>query len=374
MSELRANASAGRSDISNQRRVRRLTQLFLYEYELGKAADILTRELFQLKPGETFVITADTESSLRVVNATATAAHAIGAKPMVILLASPLGVSEAADPMLPVDSLSAALSQADAWVEFNNQWLLYSTPYNRATEANKKLRYLCLVGMNEEMMVRLIGRVNYPALGEFMQRVYDMTTEAKRFRFTTPAGTDLEFEFDPNRRTTLSKGYADGPGSHMLAGQISFAPKPETLNGILVFDGSVNPPIGKLETPIRMTIAKGEIVKVEGGNDAVEYDRWLNSWNHPQMRRLAHTSWSFHPNAQLTGGVVEDERVWGATEWGIGAVGPLFSYEGKPIYAPSHSDGICMNTSAWMDGEQLLDEGRIVHEQLRELARKLGKI
>ncbi|NLS44332.1 MAG: aminopeptidase, partial [Firmicutes bacterium] len=51
-----------------------MIRLFLYEYELGKAADTLTRELFQLKPGETFVITADTESSLRVVNATAAAA------------------------------------------------------------------------------------------------------------------------------------------------------------------------------------------------------------------------------------------------------------------------------------------------------------
>jgi len=36
--------------------------MFLHDYELGKAADVLTRELFKLKPGETFVITADTDS------------------------------------------------------------------------------------------------------------------------------------------------------------------------------------------------------------------------------------------------------------------------------------------------------------------------
>ncbi|HOB89341.1 MAG: aminopeptidase [Bacillota bacterium] len=347
--------------------------MFLYEYELAKASDILTRELFKLKPGETFVITADTESNLRVVNATAAAAHSVGAKPMVILLASPLGVSEAADPMLPVESLTAALSEADAWVEFNNQWLLYSTPYNRAMKASKKLRYLNLVGMNEEMMVRLIGRVDYPVLGEFLQKVYDMTVKAKRFKFTTPAGTDLEFEGDPERRISLSKGYADQPGSHFLAGQISFAPKFDTINGTLVFDGSVDPPLRKLEQPIVMTIEEGVIVKVEGGNEAREYEMWLDSWNHPQMRRLAHASWSFHPNAKLTGNIVEDERVWGATEWGIGAVGPIFSFQEEPIPAPSHSDGICMNTSAWIDGVQLLDNGKVVHEELRELAKKLGK-
>ena len=77
----------------------------LYEYELGRAADLLTRDLFKLKKGETFIITADTESDERVVEATARAAFSVGAKPMVIWLASPLGVGKAADPMLPQEAL-----------------------------------------------------------------------------------------------------------------------------------------------------------------------------------------------------------------------------------------------------------------------------
>jgi len=55
-----------------------------YESELEKAAKILTKVLFKLKPEETFVITADTMSDPQVVNATARAAFAIGAKPMII--------------------------------------------------------------------------------------------------------------------------------------------------------------------------------------------------------------------------------------------------------------------------------------------------
>ncbi|GAI56809.1 unnamed protein product, partial [marine sediment metagenome] len=126
--------------------------------------DVLVNELLKLKEGETFVITADTESDPTVVDATARAAFAAGAKPMVIWLASPLGVGKAADPMLPVDALTAVLKEADAWVEYNNQWLLYSTPYDIAMKENKKLRHLCLVGMSADMMVRCIGRVNYPVL------------------------------------------------------------------------------------------------------------------------------------------------------------------------------------------------------------------
>jgi len=88
-----------------------------YEYELAQAAHKLVSEMLKLKPGETIVITADTESDPRVVDATAAAAFAVGAKPMVIWTASPLGVGKAADPMLPGEALAGALSKADAWVE-----------------------------------------------------------------------------------------------------------------------------------------------------------------------------------------------------------------------------------------------------------------
>jgi hypothetical protein len=131
----------------------------LYEYELGKSADILMREMLQLIADETIIITADTESDERVVNAAARSAFSLGAKPMVIWLLAPYGVGKAADPMLPIDCLAAALCEADAWVEFNNQWLLYSTPFEIAMKKNKKLRYLCLVGMDADMMIRVIGRV-----------------------------------------------------------------------------------------------------------------------------------------------------------------------------------------------------------------------
>ena len=65
-----------------------------YEYELGKTADIIARDLFELKPGETLVVTADTESDERVVDAVARAAFACGAKPLVVWNVAPLGVSK----------------------------------------------------------------------------------------------------------------------------------------------------------------------------------------------------------------------------------------------------------------------------------------
>lgn len=346
---------------------------YYYEYELGKAAKILCEDLFKLKPGETFVITADTECEKRVIDATATAAFACDAKPMVIYTASPLGVGKAADPMLPLESLTAALLKADAWVEFNNKWLLYSTPYDIAMKGNKKLRHLCLVGMNVDMMVRNIGRVDYPNLEKFMMLVTKKTLSAKHMRITTPAGTDVEFNNEPGRKPIMELGYADTPGSHMMAGQIGWSPNFESINGTIVFDGSLVPPIiGILKEPVRLTIKKGEIVKIEGGKEATEYEKWLKSFNHPQMLKLAHVCYGFNPGARLTGDILEDERVWGGTEWGLGNVGAILVPGG--ISGPSHTDGICLNSSVWLDGVQIMDKGQLLDPELKKLAEKLGKV
>jgi len=341
-----------------------------YEYELGKAAKVLCEELFKLKPGETFVITADTESDERVVEATASAAFACGAKPMVITVASPLGVGKAADRYLPLEALTAALLKADAWVEFNNEWLLYSTPYNIAMKGNTKLRHECLVGMSVEMMVRNMGRVDYPHLERFLKIITERTMAAKHMRITTPAGTDVEFDNEPGRKSPTN--YADTPGSHMMAGQISWSPTFESINGKIVFDGSLVPPcVGLLQTPVSLTIKKGEVVKIEGGKEATEYEKFLKSFNHPQMLKLAHISYGFNPGARLTGNILEDERVWGGTEWGIGNVGPRLVPGG--ISGPSHSDGICLNSSVWLDGVQIMDKGVLLDPELRKLTAKLGK-
>ena len=344
----------------------------LYEYELGKATDILMKDMFKLKEGETIIITADTESNERVVNAAARSAFSAGAKPMVIWLASPMGVGKAADPMLPVDALSAALCQTDAWVEFNNQWLLYSTPFEIAMEKNKKLRYMNLVGMDEDLMIRIIGRTNRPVLAEFMERVTDMTQSAKNVKVQTPAGTNIEFENEPSRKIYCDVGDASNPGMCFLPGQICWFPKFETINGTIVFDGSMTPPCELLDQPISVKIEKGIVVDIQGGYQAVEFKNWLESFNDPNMFRPVHISYGFGPEAKLTGNIVEDERVWGATQWGFGYLSPVDAPP-KGIPAKSHCDGICLNSTVWLDGIKILENGEVVHPELKELSVKLGK-
>ena len=342
-----------------------------YEYELEKTAHKIASELFKLKPNETVVITADTESDGRAVNAMAAAAFAVGAKPMVIWMPSPLGVGKAADPMLPVEALTAALKVADVWAEFNNKYLLYSTPFEVAERENKKLRYMNLSGMNVDTLVRTIGRVDTRALGQFQGKLTDMIKVAKKIRLTSPAGEDVEMEFDPKAPVVNDVGFADTPGPHFLSGQLTPGHSP-SVNGTIVFDGSVVPSIGLVKEPVRLHVKNGRVERIEGGKDALALEAWLMGFNDRDMFRIAHLSFGCNPGARLTGNIVEDERVWGSTEWGLGYVGPDLTKDGKPIPAASHTDGTCLNTSVWLDGTQIFDKGKVVHRELAPLAKGLG--
>ena len=291
-----------------------------------------------------------------------------GAHAMVISVPTPGGVGKAADPDLPVDALSAALLCADVWIEFNHQWLLYSTPFERAEAENKKMRYMCLVDFNPDLMIRTIGNVETEQLKKFMLAITEKTKNAKNMRVTTPAGCDISFEIDPGHYTACDCGNATVPGIHMLTGQINVVPRFGSINGVIVFDGSVTPPFGTTpDAPIRLTIENSKIVKIEGGRDAAIFEEHLKSFEDEGMFKLAHIAYGFNPGAVLTGNIVEDERVWGSTEWGIGYVSP-FDAPPHGQDAKSHCDGICLNSSVWLDGVQIMDEGRITDPYLKELA------
>jgi len=150
-----------------------------------------------------------------------------------------------------------------------------------------------------------------------------------------------------------------------LAGQIGWSPELETINGTIIFDGSVDPPIGKLEEPIELTIKDGRVTEIKGGKDAEQFERWLEKFDDENMFRLAHICYGFNPGARLTGNILEDERVWGCTEWGLGYMSD-YNYPPDGIQAPTHTDGICLNSTVWLDDEKLLEKGSIVHPDLEK--------
>jgi leucyl aminopeptidase (aminopeptidase T) len=344
----------------------------LLDLELGKAAYKVINKLCKVKPRESILITVDGPEEWRVAEEIAKAAEAAEAKVMVAWHSTPPGYGKVGDPYLP-DPLKVAIPNTDVWIELNNQWLLYSSPWDEAMRTGR-VRYLFLGGLNADQVVRCIGKVDIETQAKFQSLLVEMTRKARKMRITTPAGNDVSFENDPTRPVT-NELFADTPGPHFLLGQIGWAPIEETINGTIVFDGSFSgggeADLGVLKEPIKLIVKKGKIEDIQGGREADFVKKWLKKLDDPNMYCAAHVCYGFNPGAKLSGLCTEDERVWGSTEWGFGHQGPMF--KGKGISAVSHFDGICLNSSVWLDGEQIIDKGRVIHPELSELARKLGK-
>ena len=342
----------------------------LYEFELSKGARILVEEMALVTKEDKVIITADTLCDPDVVNAIAGAVHAVGAKFMTVWYPLPRGVGKDADQDIPYEAIGEAIGASTVWIELGYNWILYSSAQEIALKRNPNIRHLNAVGLNREMFVRLIVKANPALQKKFQTKLTDMTKAAKRVRITSPGGTDLEFENDHNCPFYVELGICDHPGTAYLAGQICWFPTEGSTNGTLAFDGSISPACGIVSSPVLLDIENGYVKKVRGGADAAKFEAWLASFNDPLMYRMAHVCYGCHPNAKLTGDCVEDERIWGSTEWGIGYL-PACDCPPDGIDAASHTDGITLNTSLWLDGVQIMDKGEFVHPELKEMAEQL---
>ena len=341
-----------------------------YGFELNKAAKRIIEDALEIRQGETLVITADTASDAVVAEALAQACFSVEAHPLVVWMRTPHGVAMAADRELPGEALVGLLEKADAWIELNVQYLNYSQIFRDSLSRNPRLRFYCLPGVTVDVLIRCFSDLDLPLLDEFLERVTSLTREAESVRMTTPSGQDVRFMNDPDHPFVTAAGYGRTPGSHMFPGQISWTPALGSVNGRIVFDGSILPAFGVLRQQVELLVEADQVMSISGGPEAVRLQRWLEGWNDPAMFRLAHTSYGFHPGAKLTGQLGEDERIWGCTQWGLGAIGKvLLPPEGSP--AASHIDGICLDTSTWLDARPLTSEGVVVDERLTGLASRL---
>lgn len=335
-------------------------------WELQAGARKLVEDIMLVKPGENVVITADTSTDNRVVQATAAATCAAGAVPVVVL--QPTMPRAFMDPPPPA---AGAAARADVWIEYSVNMAFLTESYKEAIKNG--VRYICLAGMDTLMMVNTIQKVDYPKLLEMGALLCEIIKQADKVEIYSPGGTSL-VAYNQGRNTRQSGKLAEKKGEPiMLGGQVSWCPMEETINGRLVFDGALFPPesLGKLNESVALTLEDGRVTKVEGGAEAKVFERWLASFNDPNMYRLAHYSLGFNPGVtKPSGRIVEDERVFGSIEMGIGTQGAQIM--GKTWQAAAHTDGIVLNPTIILDGRVMEEEGVYKDERLVKMCRDLG--
>lgn len=335
-------------------------------FEVTKAALKLVRDFMLVKEGENVVITADTSSDFRVVEAVAGAAYAVGATPVIIHY--PTSGKAFEEPVRPV---ADAVEHADVWIELAYYCSMHTPCFQKAL--SNGARFTCLNGLDVIMLVNTVGRVDYDILIEFGEYLTQKVQDSNEVVVIDKNGTNLT-AYNQGRRVKHSGQRATKKGYPvMLGGQVSWCPVEETINGKLVFDSALFPPdsIGLLKSNVELTFEQGRIVKIEGGRDAEIFEKWLAQFNDPNMYRLAHYSLGFNPGVtKPTGRIVEDERLFGCIEMGVGSQGA--SLMGAFWDAASHTDGIVSKPTVILDGKKLEEDGIYVDPESRKFCKALG--
>lgn len=342
-----------------------MTQDYL-SFEVQAAAMKLVKDVMLVKPGETVVITADTSTDMRVVDAVAGAAYTIGASSVIVKGHTSGKAYE--EPVLPI---AKAVSETDVWIELAYFCVMHSPCFQKALENGA--RYTCLTGMDVIMLVNTIGKVKYDVLVEFGEYLTQKVQDSNEVIIKDKNGTNL-VAYNQGRKVKHSGQLATKKGYPiMLGGQVSWCPVEETISGTLVYDAALFPPaeLGMLQENIILTLEKGVVTKVEGGRQAEIFRNWLASFDDPNMYRLAHYSIGFNPGVtKATGRIVEDERIFGCIEFGIGSQGK--SLMGAFWDAAAHTDGVVSKPTILLDGVPLEEDGVYVDETSREYCKKLG--
>ena len=330
-----------------------------YAFELTHAAYKLVTELRPVKPGQQVLITADTASDPRAVRAAAGAVYAVGGVPTV------LWYPTLPEPMqAPPAPVAQAATAADVWLDFAVAYQLYSPAYEAALAQG--CIYVCLTGMDVDMMVRTVGRVHQAPMEEMATRLYQLSQAADTVRLTSPAGCDVQMRVDKAGDPFWEGTPAQGGFPQMLGGQSGFGLVRESVEGTLVFDGTLWPPaeLGMLHAPVRLTVEGGHILQIAGGVEANLFARWLVGFAHPAATLVDHACYGFNPGvARPSGRILEDERVFGCMQFGIGAIA---------YGSPAHTDGVVLSPSVWLDDVQIEAQGRYVHPELVKLCRAMG--
>lgn len=134
------------------------------------------------------------------------------------------------------------------------------------------------------------------------------------------------------------------------------APIEYTAHGKLVIDLTMHH-IGRLWSPIELTVEKGRVVKIEGGADASILRDYLAVYGDENAYMCpAEASVGVNAKAIVRGIQREDKNILGSMHFGLGTNIDV----GGSIRSKIHMDGVILEPTLYVDGVKRIDEGRFL--------------
>jgi 2,5-dihydroxypyridine 5,6-dioxygenase len=303
------------------------------------------------KPGDNIHIITDTRQDPIVWQALAAGARAMGCI-VTISIMTPTEYHQAEPPA----SVAAAMTKAT----INMYATTGAFSHSRAAQAAKAFGASWIT--SEEICVENLttgGATLTPdewrKLHKFGEEIRQRFLKGNEVRVTSEYGTDVTCTIrDPKTGRVRSRsGHSciisePGGGTAFPDGECNVNPIPGTGEGVVVWDMSAHFPPGLLKDPIRLTIHKGFITKIDGGEEAKQLEAYIAQ--HGSLSKCAcptEIALGINPKSFFTGTQRTDKKVLGGAHIALDGGGSL------------HLDGIMRAPTILIDGEPLVERGLI---------------
>ncbi|MBN2029779.1 aminopeptidase [bacterium] len=249
------------------------------------------------------------------------------------------------------DGVASLMASSDVVILTTSRSLSHTKARRHACQCGARIA--SLPNIKADSLIRTLTG-NYKSMINKSRKLADILTIGRSAHLTTPAGTNLIFSL------VRMRGYADtgiiheaGQFSNLPAGEGCTAPVQGSTQGILMVDGSF-PILGKINTPVRMTIKDGHVIRISGGKEADTIRKLLRPFGR-WGRNIAELGIGTNPRAQFTGCTLEDEKVVGTVHV---ALGNNISFGGK-VNVDCHFDCILLKPTLIIDGKKILENGEL---------------
>ncbi|MFH1331798.1 MAG: aminopeptidase [archaeon] len=226
----------------------------------------------------------------------------------------------------------------------------------------RKHKYLIttgLIGLRTEQTYALADsiNINYKKIAKVGEKIKQELDWAREIRIITLSGTNLKVDVTGHKALS-NTGYVkeQGSGGNIPAGEVYIAPTKHGVDGQVVIDGSSRHKHGTMliNKPIKVTISRGMITKVEGGEEAKILQNSID-WIKNRVRQPSSASMigelgiGINPRAKIIGATIVDEKAYGTAHLGIGGN----YWFGGHVFSSLHLDQVFRNPIIMVDGKEL---------------------
>jgi leucyl aminopeptidase (aminopeptidase T) len=310
--------------------------------DLGVAVSSVVRRCLAVKPGEDVLVIADPPSRA-IGEALQAEAAAAGADAVLALME--VRATDGTDPARPI---AAALAHCDVFIAPTSKSLSHTPARKAATD--RGARGATMPGVTADMLARVMA-ADFDAMAARSQALKALLDRSSEAHLTCPRGSDLTVNLE-------GRGGISDDGDLTAPGAFGNLPCGEGFIAPVWGEGTVVAvslsPLGLSDPPARLTVTDGRIVDAEGGLGP-EYLELLRAHGEGGTN-FAELGIGTNERAQLTGNVLEDEKILGTVHVAFGASAGI----GGSVSVPIHLDVVVAEPTLEVGGRRVLHHGRFV--------------